>query len=32
MPWDVYTSMSNEELTAIWTYLRSLPPRKFGGR
>lgn len=32
MPWDVYSSMSDDELTAIWTYLRALPPRKFGGR
>lgn len=32
MPWDTYAAMSDEELTAIWTYLRSQPPRKFGGR
>ena len=32
MPWDVYASMSDDELTAIWAQLRSLPPRKFGGR
>jgi mono/diheme cytochrome c family protein len=32
MPWDVYTSMSDDELTAVWTYLRSQPARKFGGR
>jgi mono/diheme cytochrome c family protein len=32
MPWDTYTAMSDEELTAIWTYLRAQPARKFGGR
>lgn len=32
MPWDTYAAMSDEELTAIWTFLRSQPPRPFGGR
>ncbi|MFZ5446761.1 MAG: c-type cytochrome [Myxococcota bacterium] len=32
MPWDTYAAMSDDELTAIWTFLRSQPPRKFGGR
>jgi mono/diheme cytochrome c family protein len=32
MPWDTYASMSDDELTAIWGYLRAQPPRKFGGR
>ena len=32
MPWDVYGAMSDDELTAVWTYLRAQPPRKFGGR
>lgn len=32
MPWDTYASMSDEELTAIWKYLRAQPARKFGGR
>ena len=32
MPWDAYASMSEDELTAVWTYLRAQPARKFGGR
>lgn len=32
MPWDTYASMSDDELTAIWGYLRSQPARPFGGR
>ncbi|MFT3707443.1 MAG: c-type cytochrome [Archangium sp.] len=32
MPWDTYAAMSDDELTAIWTYLRAQPARKFGGR
>ncbi len=32
MPWDVYGAMSDDELHAIWAYLRTLPPRPFGGR
>jgi hypothetical protein len=25
MPWKVFTNMTDEELSAIWTYLHSLP-------
>lgn len=32
MPWDSYTAMSDDELAAIWAYLRAQPPRRFGGR
>ena len=32
MPWDTYAAMSDDELQAIWSYLRSQPPRPFGGR
>ncbi len=32
MPWDAYAAMSEDELTAVWTYLRAQPARKFGGR
>lgn len=32
MPWDTYAAMSDDELTAIWSYLRAQPARKFGGR
>lgn len=30
MPWKQMGQMSDEELEAIWLYLQSLPPRKFG--
>ena len=32
MPWDTYSAMSDDELTALWAALRAQPARKFGGR
>ncbi len=32
MPWDTYATLSDDELTAIWSYLRRQPARPFGGR
>lgn len=31
MPWKYYSRMTDEELRAIWLYLRSLPAREQGG-
>ncbi len=28
MPWDVYANMTDEELTALWLYLQTLPVRE----
>jgi mono/diheme cytochrome c family protein len=30
MPWQQMGQMSDEELEAVWQYLKTLPPRKFG--
>lgn len=30
MPWVTFTRMTDDELTAIWLYLQSLPAREFG--
>jgi hypothetical protein len=30
MPWNTFRGMTDEELRAMWTYLRSVPPREFG--
>jgi hypothetical protein len=32
MPWRVLGGMSDEELNAIWLYLRSVPPKDFGNK
>jgi hypothetical protein len=32
MPWQVYRHLNDLELGALWAYLQSLPPRRFGGR
>lgn len=32
MPWEVYRNMSDEDLAALWAYLRSVPPRPFGNK
>ena len=32
MPWSVYGQMNDEELKAIFTFFKSLPPKPFGGR
>jgi Cytochrome C oxidase, cbb3-type, subunit III len=32
MPWRSYCSMSDDELRALWAYLRSVPPRASGGK
>jgi hypothetical protein len=32
MPWTGYRDMTDEELQALWLYLRSVPPRAFGGK
>ena len=32
MPWKVLGQMTDEEIKAVWVYLRSLPPREYGGR
>lgn len=32
MPWREYGHMTDQELTALWRYLESVPPRPFGGK
>jgi mono/diheme cytochrome c family protein len=32
MPWRIYGRMTDDELRAIWAYLRAVPPRPYGGR
>ena len=32
MPWKAYRHLSDEDLTALWLYLQSVPPRPFGGK
>ncbi len=32
MPWRSYSKMSDEELRALWLYLRSVPPKASGGK
>jgi mono/diheme cytochrome c family protein len=32
MPWQTYRQMTDDELHAIWLYLRSIPPRPFGSK
>lgn len=32
MPWPSYSRMTNEELQALWLYLRSVPPKEFGNK
>lgn len=32
MPWRTYRHLNEVEIEALWAYLRSLPPRPFGGR
>jgi cytochrome c553 len=32
MPWRNYSAMTDEEVRALWLYLRSVPPRDFGNK
>lgn len=32
MPWRVYSNLNDTEMAALWAYLQSVPPRKFGSR
>jgi mono/diheme cytochrome c family protein len=32
MPWSVYAHMSDDEVRALWQYLRSVPAREFGNK
>lgn len=32
MPWKEYRNMTDEELAALWQYLRSVPSKPFGGK
>jgi len=32
MPWKIFRSMTDEELSAIWLYLKSVPPKPFGNK
>jgi mono/diheme cytochrome c family protein len=32
MPWEVYRNMSDEDLAALWAYLRSVAPKPFGNK
>ena len=32
MPWKTYAGMTDDEIAAIWLYLRSVPPKPFGNK
>ena len=32
MPWTSYRYMTDDELAAVWVYLKSLPPKEYGNR
>jgi cytochrome c553 len=32
MPWKTYAGMTDDEISAIWLYLRSVPPKPFGNK
>jgi cytochrome c553 len=32
MPWDLYASLTDKEITALWLYLQSLPAKEQGNR
>jgi mono/diheme cytochrome c family protein len=32
MPWRTYAAMTDDELHALWSYLRSVPPKPFGNK
>lgn len=32
MPWRVFAGMTDDEVTALWNYLQTVPPREFGNR
>lgn len=32
MPWQVYRNMTDDELHAVWLYLRTVPPKPFGNK
>ena len=32
MPWKQYRHFTDEDIAALWQYLRSVPPRPFGGK
>jgi len=32
MPWEVFRNMADDDLTALWLYLRSVPARPFGNK
>lgn len=32
MPWRIYARMSDDEVSALWQYVRSMPPKDFGNK
>ena len=32
MPWKAFAGMTDDEIAALWAYLRSVPPKDFGGK
>ena len=32
MPWRIYGNMTDEDLRALWSYLRTVPPKAFGNK
>jgi len=32
MPWETYAKMTDEEIAAIWLYLRTVPAKPFGNK
>lgn len=32
MPWQTYAGMSDDDVTALWLYLQTVPPKEYGGR
>ena len=31
MPWQMYAGMTDDDVTALWEYLRTVPPKAAGG-
>lgn len=32
MPWKIFSGMTDDEVTALWAYLQTVPPKEFGGK
>ena len=32
MPWKIFSGLTDEEVSALWAYLQTVPPKEFGGK